>query len=289
MIDAALDPLCGERITQLCERSLGAEVPRLRILEEVDSTSSEAMRWRTELANDRQAVAVVAEQQSAGRGRRGRSWNTAPGSAVHLSLARPLDSAYNIAPLGLACAIAVHEVLAILGVADLAIKWPNDIVCTDAGSRPYAKLGGLLLEASQRGGVSDEGSGHELVVGLGLNLSLPAALRAELEAGTEYAVGDLAALGFDPSGRNELIAMLIVALAGTLERFQEEGFPTFRARWDAVDMLRGLGVAVRGGDGRLRRGVAHGIDAEGALRVRLEGAQELLRVHAGEVSVRPLP
>ncbi|MEO0420799.1 MAG: biotin--[acetyl-CoA-carboxylase] ligase [Pseudomonadota bacterium] len=284
-----LEPLQGESISRGCRAELGALAPDLRVLDEVDSTSSEAARWRGALAaDDGRAVAVVADQQNTGRGRRGRSWRTAPGSAIHLSLARPVRTTHGLAPLGLACAIAVYEVLAAQGAEHLAIKWPNDIVCTSAGDRPYGKIGGLLLEASQRAGAQGDGV-HEVVVGLGLNLHLPSALRAALETETEYAVADLCALGLDPRARNALIVRLIVALSAALVQFEALGFAAFRDRWPPVDMLRGREVVVSGTDGRLQRGVAGGIDIDGALCVHLDDMPAPLRVHAGEVSVRPLP
>ncbi len=279
------DPLDADRIAQYCARELPQTPLQLRVLQEVDSTSSEVARWRLQLGGQ-QTLAVAAEYQSAGRGRRGRRWQAPSGSSVHLSVGRRLHCAHGLAPLGLACAVAVCEVLRDAGARGLALKWPNDIVCTsDDHAKPYAKLGGLLLEASSTGGVAAEA--QDVVVGIGLNVSLPGAYRQALEGEVDYAVADFRAIGLEAIGRGSVVARLLVATVRVLQVFERQGFAQFVERWGRLDMLYGRVVRVLANDGATREGVASGIDEDGALCVRVPGETEPLRVHCGEVSVRP--
>jgi BirA family biotin operon repressor/biotin-[acetyl-CoA-carboxylase] ligase len=170
----------------------------------------------------------------------------------------------------LAAGVAVLRALACLGVAGLALKWPNDIV--HAGR----KLGGVLVD------LRGEAAGPAyVVVGIGINLRLPPATQAAIAAGGLEAT-DLASLG-NAIARNTLAAALVAELALMLEEFGARGMAAFADEWRDADALAGRRVRVLQ-DGRDLEGMARGVDADGALLVDAPDGRR--RVLSGEVSVR---
>ena len=232
---------------------------------QLDSTSSE-LRRRAE-HDPRDQLACFAEMQSAGRGRRGRHWRMPLGGGIALSLLKRFDTAMaSLAGLSLAVGVAAADALADCGVAEVGLKWPNDLVARDA------KLGGILIEL----GGDALGPCHA-IVGIGINVRLGAA-----RAAIDQPVVDLAGLAPGLS-RPRFAACLLDHLVAALDRFAREGFAPFADAFAQRDVLRGRAIEVLQGDAR-RRGVALGIDARGALRVDFGGRVET--VDGGEVSVR---
>lgn len=236
------------------------------VLDEVDSTN--AALWRD--APSPRPRALLAERQRAGRGRRGRSWVSAPGHSLCLSLRWP--AALPLAaqgPLPLVAGLSCAEALRGLGAA-VQVKWPNDLVC-GAG-----KLGGILVEA--RGDTASSVA----VIGIGLNLRLPPGLEDVLDAEAQPPAA-LATLVPVLPGRNAIAAALLGHLLERLEQFAARGWPPMQASWDALDALAGRRVRVRDAVGE-RIGDVLGLAADGALRVRFDHGEATL--HSGDVSVR---
>lgn len=231
---------------------------------ECDSSNSELLRRARNLPD---RFALVADSQTAGRGRLGRTWHSPPGANLYLSLfARMPQPAARLGGLSLAIGIGVAESLRDLGACEVGLKWPNDLLARDR------KLGGILIElASAREAVS------EVVIGLGLNLRLPTGLEVGQPA------IDLAALGLDID-RDALLARLLPRLGDLLDAFTTHGFSAFVARWDALDALRGRSVSLSAG--ARRTGRVLGIAADGSLR--LLDAEGEFSVAAGEPSLRPV-
>jgi BirA family biotin operon repressor/biotin-[acetyl-CoA-carboxylase] ligase len=218
---------------------------------------------------------AFAEIQSAGRGRRGRSWLAPFGSGLTFSLAWTFaETPPGLSALGLAMGVAVAETLRDGGAKEVQLKWPNDIVWRQR------KLGGLLLQLR-----SESGGPASVVAGLGLNLSLPAAARARLSGGGALPVADLAeAMVGQPVGRNALAGRLAAGMLAALEKFSHAGFGAFAPRWAELDALAGTRVRIEQG-AEVVEGDACGTDAEGALLVRVAG--QVRRFHSGDVSPRP--
>lgn len=217
--------------------------------------------------------ACLAEFQSAGRGRRGRRWIAPFASGLCLSLNwNYRDAPATLGALSLAAGVAALRALLRLGVQGLALKWPNDIVRDDR------KLGGILIDLR-----SEAAGPAYVVVGIGVNVRLPASTRDRLAAEGVDAL-DLAALGTPPS-RNALAAALIAELSAALDEFGARGMSAFSAEWRASDALAGRAVAVRHG-GQTLAGRACGVDDDGALLLEIDGV--LRRIVSGEVSVRPV-
>jgi BirA family transcriptional regulator, biotin operon repressor / biotin---[acetyl-CoA-carboxylase] ligase len=242
----------------------------LHSFETVDSTNAVAFRLAVEGAEHGELV--VAEHQTQGRGRRGRSWS----SPHHLNLycsfvLRPELPPQRAPELTLLAAVAVAESLRAVGVpAD--IKWPNDLL---VGGR---KVAGILTELS-----ADPDRVHFVVLGIGVNLNADTAdFPPEL---AQLATSALRVTG-QAVPRAAFAAALSLRLEHWLELHALEGFGPVRERWRALSATLGQEVLVT--SERLEiRGVALDIDEDGALRIRTGDGREV-RVLAGDVEqVRP--
>ncbi|TSE24305.1 Bifunctional ligase/repressor BirA [Tepidimonas sediminis] len=228
----------------------------------LDSTNAELLR-RARAGVTRPTV-LAAAAQTAGRGRRGRPWVTLPGQSLAFSVGLPLAPA-DWSGLSLVVGVAVAQALP----TGVRLKWPNDLWWQGR------KLGGILIETA---GAAGSGSRYA-VIGVGVNLATPALPPdAALDALPPAGLHELPGTAVDPGA---WLAVLAPAVVQAVRRFEQDGFAPWQARYGALDALAGR--PVRTSDGV--EGVADGVDADGALRLRT--AQGLRRVQAGEVSVRP--
>lgn len=232
----------------------------------LDSTNAEALRRGAPAHGTR---ALFAERQTAGRGRRGRSWIGSPGNSLLLSLSRRFDGGLaRLGGLSLVAGVAVAEALQAIGLHAVALKWPNDIVV--AGR----KLGGVLVEGS-----GEAAGSASAVLGLGLNLRMPVAAGAVLDQPWTDLASHLTPL----PARNRIAARLLDHLLPALDLFDEAGLPPFLSRYAPFDALQGAPIVLHQ-HGAQVEGVALGVAGDGALRVAVAGTER--RVHSGEVSVR---
>lgn len=235
----------------------------VRVLERCGSTNALLLEKR------KGARLLAAEEQTAGRGRRGRRWYSAPGNGVTFSLSstvrRPLRE---LAGLSLVAGVAVARALRGLGVQQAALKWPNDVVVGEA------KLGGILVETRA------SGSGVLAVIGVGINCRHDTGLERRLRR-------PLASLDqFIAVDRNRIVERVAVSLAESLQVFESRGLEPLRQEWEAMDAHAGARLRVRLADGRVLTGVARGLDAEGGLR--LQTGSGMRAVRSGRVlSARP--
>lgn len=246
--------------------ALGAAAPRfdVDIVDECTSTNAELMR-RAEAGAPSGSV-LVARRQTAGRGRMGRAWFSAPGASLTFSLLWRFAPGTQPYGLSLAVGVALAEALEALGDEGLRLKWPNDLL------RDGRKLAGVLIELVP-------GAPHAAVIGVGLNLSLPADMPAELCA---------AAAALDrPIAPAQLLARLLAALQGVLDEFATGGFVALRARWLARCGHIDAPVSVLAEFAPPLNGRCVGVDVDGALMI--ETAVCVQRVLSGEVSLRPAP
>jgi BirA family biotin operon repressor/biotin-[acetyl-CoA-carboxylase] ligase len=218
----------------------------------------------------------LAEYQSAGRGRRGRSWLAAPGAALCLSWSWRFDALpAHVGSLGLAIGIAAVGTLCSFGLEGAGLKWPNDLV-TDEG-----KLAGILIEL-----VSESAGPALVVIGIGMNVTLGDTLRDAVRAEGNRAC-DLRSLatsrGDSLPQRNELAARLVSDGVTMLQRWERAGFAPLMAEWQQLDRLRGKEVVLRGPASELR-GIARGVDIDGALL--LDDGSTVHRCNSGEATVR---
>ncbi|MFC3551402.1 bifunctional biotin--[acetyl-CoA-carboxylase] ligase/biotin operon repressor BirA [Lysobacter cavernae] len=243
----------------------------------LDSTNTELLR---RLAPEHGAVALLAERQTGGRGRRGREWASPLAAHVYLSVARQFSAGLaRLGGLSLVAGIAGAEALQALGFGRVRLKWPNDLVAVD-GDGGLRKLGGVLVE-----GGGEHAGPARAVIGLGINVRMPAAVAARID----QPWCDLAGLAAPASAptRNAVAAAVLARLLPALEEFDATGLEPFRARYAALDALAGQPISVHGATAT-QHGVALGLADDGALRVRLDDGHER-HCHSGEVSVRRHP
>jgi BirA family transcriptional regulator, biotin operon repressor / biotin---[acetyl-CoA-carboxylase] ligase len=227
------------------------------VRDECDSTNA-VLLARTDAVS---GSVIVAGRQIAGRGRMGRAWISEPAASLTFSLLWRLPRDTPPSGLSLAVGVAVAEALRALGVPGIALKWPNDIL------RNGKKLGGILIELS----------GSAAVIGIGLNLRLPAGLPAEVSRGATALDRDV--------DRNELLASLLASLHAVLEQFGADGFAALRGRWQALNAHAGAAVKILSDFAPPLEGVCADVDADGALL--LSTAAGIRRVVSGDVSLRP--
>lgn len=234
--------------------------------ETIDSTNLRAAKL------GREGVAaptlVLAEHQSAGRGRQGRSWDSPPRRNFYGSfLLRPKVAPADVPPMTLVAAIAVAEAIEALEVPGAGIKWPNDIVL---GGK---KAAGILTEME----TDPEGVAF-VVVGIGVNLNLR---EDEVSPELRGKATSLRMVSGSSLDRTRFVAELVQTLAARLEVFDRAGFAALRDDYESRHVLDGEEVEVQGGS--TLRGRVVGVDERGALLLRTQEGIEA--VHAGEVSL----
>lgn len=238
----------------------------LQVVWETDSTNA---RLLAAPAPQRGCSVLIAERQSAGRGRRGRAWASPLAANLYFSVSRRFHTPLaRMGGLSLAVGVALAEAVAALGVAKARVKWPND-VWVDGH-----KLAGVLIETG-----GELGGPVNAVIGVGLNVQMP----ADWAHGIDQAWTDMAREGGD-TDRNRVAAGALGALLAALEQFDAHGLDAFLGRFSQLDALVGAPVDVVAPQGRVQ-GRALGVAEDGALRVALASGGEQ-RFHAGEASLR---
>lgn len=235
----------------------------LRHFEEIDSTNEEARRLA--MAGVQGPVWIIADRQSAGRGRRGREWRSLAGNLYASLLLNPASRTGQCAQLSFVAALAVGDLVA-RGApdAEIKLKWPNDVL---ADGR---KIAGILLEASGTG----TGSPDWLVIGFGINL-----VWSPNDA--EFPATSLVSVGMRPPGPRDALSLLAVSWTQWYRLWETRGFAPVRNAW--LSRAAGLGEKIRA---RLPQeeatGVFEGIDETGALLLR-ESTGNLRTIAAGDV------
>lgn len=221
---------------------------------------------------------VIAEEQTAGRGRRGRTWFSRPGDSLTFSLLWRFAPGTAPAGLSLAVGVAVARAVQRIGAGapcvrgnplrgqTTTLKWPNDIL------KDGRKLGGILVELVP-------GAPHAAVIGIGINLRLPVGMPEDVRA---------AAAAIDaPDGaldQNDLLAALLGELLITLEIFSTGSFAAIRSEWMARHAFQDVCVNFASDFGPPSAGICRGVDNDGALLLEVDGRVE--RILSGEVSLR---
>jgi BirA family biotin operon repressor/biotin-[acetyl-CoA-carboxylase] ligase len=242
----------------------------LELLFEVDSTNTRLLGIAPPPPST--ADVCMCELQHAGRGRLGRPWIAPFGSGIAMSLGWTCSDVVRTLPaLSLGVGVAVSRALARAGAGGISLKWPNDIWFRDR------KLGGVLIELRAEAG----GPAH-VVIGVGLNVSLPEQARREIEASGVAVAAASDACETAPS-RNLLAGAILDELLSMLVQYERLGFSAFRDEWSALDGLKDRAAQVVVG-GTAILGVARGVDSDGALL--LETKERMQRFVSGEASLR---
>ncbi len=265
-----VSPLCPERITAALPEKVRRHIEALLVEWTLESTNTRLLDSLPPGAGT--AAIVLAENQTGGRGRRGRGWISPPGGGICLSIAWQYpDMPQDLSALSLVIGLEVANALRAVGVDAVRLKWPNDLVTA------HGKLGGILIEMR-----AEAGGPVHVVVGLGLNVLIGEEARAAV-ALTGNVADDIRAHHTPVPDRNSIVAALLTRLVPALAEFPRHGFGPHVAEWTGRDALHGQEVRVDNA-GEVTRGVARGIDAHGALLV--ETPEGVRRFISGEVSVR---
>ena len=267
----------AEDIWQSCVPLLPALT--VEVLKEVDSTNSELMRRAR--AGQTDPVFLVAESQTAGRGRLGRQWHAQAGDALTFSLGLMLHPA-DWSGLSLAVGLSVVESLDPQGALGLGLKWPNDIWVLHT-PKHWTKLAGILIETATT--QKDE---RYCVIGVGINIAKPNAQDLSISGIglrdlSEEAAAKTSATEavFAPPTAPQALALIARPLLAAVLAFESKGFAPSQAAFQQRDVLRDMPVTLSDG----RQGVARGVDNTGVLRV--ETPQGMQLINSAEVRVRP--
>jgi BirA family biotin operon repressor/biotin-[acetyl-CoA-carboxylase] ligase len=236
---------------------------QVEVVHETGSTNADLLARAPALAAP---LLLIAENQTAGRGRAGRSWLSSAGNSLTFSLAWRFEAGPQaLSGLPLALGVALAETLARLGV-QVRLKWPNDVL------KDGDKLAGILVETAPAE------RGIWAVIGIGLNLVMP----DEMEQAIGRSVA--AAPWLARMDRNELMAALLDGLAAVLREFERTGFAAFAGRWNMLHEYQGSEVRILDQGAVLHEGRAAGVDDAG--RLLLDTSQGRITIAAGDVSLR---
>jgi BirA family biotin operon repressor/biotin-[acetyl-CoA-carboxylase] ligase len=267
---SGVSALSADVIMEQLPRAVRERVEALLVEWTLESTNTRLLESLPPAAGN--VSVVLAENQTGGRGRRGRGWIAPPGGAICLSLAwQYADMPADLAALSLVVGLCAASALREIGVGDIGLKWPNDLVT------PRGKLGGILIEMR-----AEAGGPVHVVIGIGLNVLLDDDARAAVKAAGNTA-DDIRAHGPPVPDRNRIVAELLARLVPALEGFPKHGLTPWLEDWHAHDALHDREVRIENA-GEVTRGVARGVDTHGALLV--ENPQGVQRFISGEVTVR---
>lgn len=242
----------------------------LHFFPSIDSTNTYAARLAREGAAE--GCAVIADEQTGGKGRLGRSWVSPPGVNLYMSLIlRPAVSTATVPQVGLLAAVAVADAIEDVCPLIPAIKWPNDILIDGK------KVCGILAEMQTEAGLL-----KAVVLGIGVNVNAP--LSAFPEELRDKA-SSLFLLGGREIDRSAFTAAVLTHLEKLYILWLEEGFPALRPLWERrATGLLGKVITVAAAEGTIT-GTVQGLDSDGALLLGDEGSETLRRVLAGDVTV----
>ncbi|WP_017364552.1 biotin--[acetyl-CoA-carboxylase] ligase [Methylococcus capsulatus] len=264
-----LELLDGEVIAGALTGTAAEAIGLIEVHEQLDSTNDHLMRRAAEGAPA--GTVCLAERQSAGRGRIGRTWVSPLSGNVYLSLLWRFGRA-GFSGLSLAVGVAVVRALRAQGIGDAALKWPNDILWS------RRKLGGILIEV--RGEANDQ---YAVVIGIGLNVNLPDSHAVAIDQ-------DWIDLARIPGGaavsRNRLIAGMLNELAPLLTDYETTGLAPYLEEWRGYHGFEGAQASVQQGDW-VWTGRIVGVSGEGLLLLACEDGP-VREFASGDVRVRPL-
>jgi BirA family transcriptional regulator, biotin operon repressor / biotin---[acetyl-CoA-carboxylase] ligase len=265
----------GDYVRLVRERVTSARLPALAecaVLETVDSTNDYLLR--SPVPNPGRMTVCVAAQQSAGKGRRGRTWLTPPGSGICLSIGWTFsEGRTDLSALSLAVGVGVRRALQTAGAGEIGLKWPNDLYVRGG------KLGGILAE------VRYGPTGIYVVIGIGLNVQLSQDGAEAIRRMGGRPPRDLGDTGLTAAHAPTIVALVLEHVAGVLQEYTARGFEPFRLEWIGADQLKDQTIEWTEGTDT-QTGIARGITADGRLRVESRPTGQIQHLAAGDVTLR---
>jgi len=252
--------------------SESADTFQIEILNTVESTNASLLQRAVshDFSGGGRMQVLVAELQTNGRGRRGRSWLSGLGDSLTFSILWSSQcSVHALSGLSLAVGVAIIRALASIGVHGVALKWPNDVLFKSH------KLAGVLIELH-----GDMLSPSTVIIGIGINLKLSGNIKSQID----QPVTDIASIANQMPDRNLLLAVLLSELTRVLDIFDKHGFEPFRDEWIRYHAYQNMPVSVYLPNGSTEHGIANGVAADGALQLVTHAG--VLRLRSGEMSLR---
>lgn len=254
----------------LITRHLGrhAGVYAIEVVDETESTNDDLIARAAQGAPS--GTVRVAELQTAGRGRHGRSWHSGLGGALTFSLLWRFEQGPGfLSGLSLAVGVALMRTLRREGLAEAKLKWPNDVLWR------HLKIAGILIEL-----VGEVMGPTCAVIGAGINVRLHESVIANID----QPVTDCTRAGLTVE-RNQLLGGVLAELANVLDQFSLEGFAPFKAEWERAHAYHDKMVRLRMPDGTEQEGQVAGIADDGALMVAVRAG--VRKFYVGEMTLRP--
>jgi len=270
-LSASFESLSDAAILSELGPEVGRGLSRLEIHDEIDSTNQALLDDDAPIEG--KLTVCLAEYQTAGRGRRGRTWVAPSGGCLCFSVGWLYDRVpRNVTALALAAGVVIRRALYEATGVTAQLKWPNDLVVEEK------KLGGVLVELR-----SHSRGACYVVIGVGINVSSEPAELKKIAGWSNGAIDLVTATGGRPPSRNVLAAKSIQELSLLLPCYRDSGFSAYHAEFLGFDYLRGRQVSVDNASPPVS-GIAAGVDETGALLV--DSGHHVERVVAGDVSVR---
>ena len=248
------------------------KLQELVILDSIDSTNSYAMREIQAghgIPEPGKYLVYLAEQQTRGKGRRGREWVSPFGQNIYLTMVRNVDNgAMKTEGISLIVGLALVRALEALGISSLKVKWPNDVLFDNM------KLGGILLEIT-----GDIGGVCQLIIGVGINIHC----QPEQMQNISQPWTDLNRITGKNTDRNLLAVNVVMNIMQALSEFETHGLQGFLDEWQQYDAIFDKDVELISGDNS-QFGKARGISKSGALLFEVDGITQ--EVQGGEISLR---
>jgi BirA family biotin operon repressor/biotin-[acetyl-CoA-carboxylase] ligase len=260
------------KIKNYIDKDCLKRIKQIKLFDQINSTNTYLLELAQDLPLDKhnEIHVCLAERQLKGKGRLGRQWVSPFGANLYLSMLYSFaKDISDIAGLGLVVATTITDMLESIGIKNLGLKWPNDVLWQKR------KLAGVLIEiASEAYGVSNA------VIGVGLNVAMPT------HAGTLISQPwvDLCEITNELPDRNRLAGLLINNLVQSLGVFRQKGIKAFMQKWQRLDICMNQPVCVITPNNKVY-GIAKGVDANGRLRLENE-AGKILTFSSGEISLR---
>lgn len=260
-----LELLERESILQHLSRQRRTELGALHVEDVVGSTNELALQQARRAATSSQAW--LAETQTGGRGRRGRTWHSPYGRNLYFSLLHQFEMPlHRLAGLSIAVGLELAGMLTDLGLQDHGLKWPNDLYWRGG------KLAGILIEAH---GESEGPASAVIGVGLNIDLGTP-------PEWLDQPVCSLRDAGLEVS-RNRIAGELIGRMLNLCERFAAEGLTPFAKDWPRYGLYQGERVSLSG-PGSRHVGILRGLSPDGGVRIQVDHGERVF--YGGELSLR---
>ena len=263
-----IDLLVKDDITAHLRESNRNEPRSIELFQSLDSTNK-YLQEQAEKSGCSGSV-VLAERQTSGRGRRGKTWVSPFAANIYMSILWDFEQgAQALEGLSLAVGVAVRRALIEVGLEDVRLKWPNDIYI---GNK---KLGGILLEM-----IGDPAGHCSVVIGVGINVSMPASIAVNIDQPWTDCCSESDA----PIARSRLAALLIDNIFDILNDFESLGFAGYRDEWQEADAFKGLQGTISTPRDSVS-GTVIGVDNSGAVQLKLMSG-EIKSFIGGELSLR---